>query len=99
MAKYVLTNKAVEDISKIWDYTYEVWSENQADSYYELLMEACEHIAKKPTIRKKYKEISEEIFGFGAGKHIIFHRILMNKDVEIVRVLHGRMDLKDRIEE
>ena len=27
MAKYVLTNKAVEDLSEVWNYTYEVWSE------------------------------------------------------------------------
>ena len=33
MAKYHLTNKAVDDLSEIWDYTYEVWSENQADKY------------------------------------------------------------------
>ncbi|PIX07572.1 MAG: type II toxin-antitoxin system RelE/ParE family toxin, partial [Flavobacteriales bacterium CG_4_8_14_3_um_filter_35_10] len=26
MAEYKLTNKAVEDLSKIWDYTFEVWS-------------------------------------------------------------------------
>ena len=31
MGKYFLTNKALEDISMIWDYTYKVWSETQAD--------------------------------------------------------------------
>ena len=31
MAKFIITNKAVEDLSKIWNYTYEFWSENQAD--------------------------------------------------------------------
>ena len=38
MAKFKLTNKAVEDLSKIWDYTFEVWSETQADKYYESLI-------------------------------------------------------------
>lgn len=99
MAKYILTNKAVEDLSKIWDYTYEVWSENQADKYYELLIETCTEIAKKPTIGKNYEEISKSIFGFGVGKHIIFYRELKPKEVEIVRILHGRMDLKNRIDE
>ncbi len=46
MAKYVLTNKAVEDLSRIWDYTYEEWSENQADKYYELIIAAFEEIAE-----------------------------------------------------
>jgi toxin ParE1/3/4 len=31
MAKYELTNKAVEDLTKIWEYTIDKWSEQQAD--------------------------------------------------------------------
>ena len=31
MAKYHFTNKAVEDLSNIWNYTYEVWSEKQVE--------------------------------------------------------------------
>ena len=54
MSKYILSNKAVNDLSKIWEYTYEVWSENQADKYYfELLVdddipetEICSSISK-----------------------------------------------------
>nr|MBR2109993.1 type II toxin-antitoxin system RelE/ParE family toxin [Alistipes sp.] len=33
MAKYHLTNKAVEDLSNIWEYTVDTWSERQADDY------------------------------------------------------------------
>ncbi len=97
MAKYFLTNKAVEDISKIWDYTYEVWSE--ADKYYELLIEAFKEIEKKPAIGKKYEQMSNDIYGFGIGKHIIFYRNIAANDIEIIRVLHERMDLKNRIAE
>ncbi len=31
MAKYKLTNKAVKDLANIWNYTFEAWSERQAD--------------------------------------------------------------------
>lgn len=34
MCNYFLTKKAIEDLSKIWDYIFEVWSESQADKYY-----------------------------------------------------------------
>lgn len=71
MANYFLTNKAVEDISMIWDYTYEVWSETQADKYYELIIDTCQEIAAGPTIGKNYDEISGDILGFAVGKHII----------------------------
>ena len=39
MAKYILTNRAVDDLSEIWTYTYDVWSEKQADKYYNMLLE------------------------------------------------------------
>ena len=31
MARYRFTNKAVDDITQIWNYTFDEWSENQAD--------------------------------------------------------------------
>ncbi len=99
MAKYVLTNKAVEDLTRIWDYTYEVWSENQADKYYELIISAFEEIAENPALGKSYERISKKILGFKVGKHLVFYRTLALKKVEIVRVLHARMDLKSRLKE
>ena len=99
MAKYFLTNKAVEDLSNIWNYTYEVWSENQADKYYEIIIETCQEIARSPSVGKNYLEISNEILGFGIGKHIIFYRQLKIKEIEVIRILHGQMDLKNRIED
>ena len=31
MAEYYFTNKAVDDLSEIWDYPIETWSEMQAE--------------------------------------------------------------------
>lgn len=95
----MLTNKAVEDLTKIWDYTYEVWSENQADRYYELIIAAFEEIAESPALGKGYEMVSKEILGFKVGKHIVFYRALALEEVEIIRVLHTRMDLKNRLQE
>ena len=99
MAKYFLTNKAVEDLSGIWEYTYEVWSENQADKYYELLTSAFEEIVKNPALGKHYDEIAGSILGLRVGKHIVFYRVAQSNNIEIIRILHQRMDLKHRIDE
>ncbi len=99
MAKYSITNKAVDDLTKIWDYTYEVWSENQADKYYTELLGDCQLLAENQNYGKNYDEISIEIFGYKSGQHIIFYRILSEKEIEITRFLHSRMDLKNRIQE
>jgi len=99
MAEYKLTNKAVEDLSKIWDYTFEVWAENQADKYYEELISNCQEIAENPDLGKSYEGISKQLLGMKANRHIIFYRTLSESYVEITRILHERMDLKKRITE
>ncbi|KPM32686.1 Plasmid stabilization system [Croceitalea dokdonensis DOKDO 023] len=99
MAEYKLTNKAVEDLSKIWDYTFEVWSEKQADKYYDELITNCEEIAENPDLGKNYKGISKQLLGVKANRHLIFYRTMNKSYVEITRILHERMDLRKRINE
>jgi toxin ParE1/3/4 len=99
MTEYKLTNKAVEDLSKIWDYTFEVWSENQADKYYEELISNCQEIAENTDLEKSYEGISKQLLGMKANRHIIFYRTLSESYVEITRILHESMDLKKRITE
>jgi toxin ParE1/3/4 len=99
MPKYFLSNKAVEDLSDIWDYTYEAWSEKQADKYYNLLIDSCDEISESSKIGKNYDEIDENIFGYKVGHHIIFYQMLKADEIEVVRILHESMDLKNRIGE
>ncbi len=99
MPKYKLTNKAVDDLSNIWDYTFNVWSEKQADKYYEILISTCQDIADNPVLGKSYQEITENLLGIKTNRHIIFYRTLNESYVEITRILHERMDLKKRIAE
>ena len=97
MTKYSLTNKAVEDLSDIWNYTFDYWSERQADIYYQMLIENCREIADNPDIGKNYEDIINRLFGLRAGRHIIFYRKVNPNEVEIIRILHEQMDLKNRI--
>ena len=99
MAKYILSNNAIDDLSKIWDYTYEVWSENQADKYYFELLSDCQELAENQTLGKNYNEIENNLFGYQSGRHLNFYRILNSAKIEIIRILHSRMDLKNRIQE
>ena len=99
MANYYLSNRAVEDLSKIWDYTYEVWLELQAEKYYFMLLDVCQDIADGRISGKPYTEINSEILGVKAGRHIIFYRKAKRVGIEVSRILHSRMDLKKWIEE
>ena len=97
MAEYKLTTKAVDDLSMIWNYTIDKWSEYQADKYYFMLLETCYEVACNPDLGKNYSLVSENLFGFKAGRHIIFYRKNEENQVEITRILHEQMDLKDKI--
>ena len=99
MVKYIFTNKAVEDLTNIWNYTFEVWSENQADKYYELIIVACKESAEEKLCGKNYPEIMQDILGLKIGQHIIFYRKVGTQSIDIVRLLHSRMDLRNRIQE
>jgi toxin ParE1/3/4 len=96
VARYVLTNKAVSDLSSIWDYTFEVWSENQADKYHQLLVDGFEELAGAPDKGKSFEEIEIGLKGFRVAKHIIFYLIGDNR-IEIVRILHEQMDLRQHL--
>ncbi len=97
MSNFELTNKAVEDLSKIWNYTFEVWSERQADKYYKMLISNYQEIADNPDLGKSYYGIARNLLGIKANRHIIFYRTINENSVEITRILHERMDLKNRI--
>ncbi len=99
MAKYQLTNKAVEDLANIWDYTFEVWSEVQANKYYNYLLDCFQNLADNPKLGKPYNEVTEYLFGYRATQHIIFFRKNSQTTIEIARVLHSRINLKNRIME
>lgn len=99
MAKFSFSNKALQDLSEIWDYTYDVWSENQADKYYNLLIGFCNQIAKKPEKGRNYRETNQNILGLKAGEHIIFYLIIDIGEIEIVRILHAKMDLGAKLSE
>ncbi len=99
MAEFQLTNKAVEDLNDIWEYTIEKWSEEQADKYYNLILNSIQEIADNPELGKNYQDIEKELLGLKTNRHIIFYRKSVEKPLEITRILHGRMDLKNKINE
>ena len=97
MAKFYLTNKAVEDLGEIWNYTVQTWSEDQAEIYYSLLIDSCQELANKSSLGKSYDVVEKNILGFKTGQHVIFYRIVTEKEIEVVRILHGMMDMKNHL--
>ena len=97
MVKYVLSRKAIIDMTGIWQYTCTTWSEIQADKYYELLTGAFLTISKNPPLSKSYEEISIGLLGISVGQLFIFYRKSKENQIQIIRVLDVRMDLNSNM--
>jgi toxin ParE1/3/4 len=94
MVKLKFTKVAVNDLTEIWNYTIETWSEKQAEKYYNLILKACHDIERNPQRGKDYSEIYHNLKARKISKHLIFYRDLEDKSIEITRILHEQMDLK-----
>ena len=99
MVKISFRQKANDDLNNIWNYTYESRSENQADKYYATIKFACQEIGTNPELGRVYNEISQNLLGLRSGRHIIFYTLISKNEIEVVRILHERMDLKNKLTE
>ena len=63
MAKYHFTRKAIEDLNGIWHYTANVWSEEQADFYYNQKINCMPAQGKVIFDGKEYIFNKEDSFG------------------------------------
>lgn len=97
---YKISTEAANDLETIWFYTLKKWSKEQADRYYQLLMDEIENLAKNPTLGKDYSEVRKGYFGSRVKSHFIFYKINKQKrNIEIIRILHQRMNIKLRLSE
>lgn len=99
MVNVKFTNKAKTDLEEIWEYTYETWSENQADKYYLEITESCQNLKYDFKLGKDYSNLLLDLKGMKINKHVIFYRILMSGEIEVERILHENMDIKKHLNE
>ena len=97
---YKISVKASEDMENIWLYTFENWSKEQADRYVNLIFDEIEHLAENPDSGKDFSHIRKNYRCSKVKSHIIFYRrIEKQTGIEIIRVLHQRMDIQNRLSE
>jgi toxin ParE1/3/4 len=99
MPGFFLTNKAKADLKAIGHYTQSKWGRAQRDKYLTMLDECFQDLAEDPLKGKDCSEIREGYRKYNAGSHVIFYRQIAAGTIEIVRVLHGRMDVERHLSE
>ena len=96
-ARYRISQQVIEDLEHIWLYTFHKWSKEQADTYYKLLIDRIEFIAANFMTGKSVGYLRKNYRASVIESHVIFYRKDDTNTVEIVRILHQRMNIKDRI--
>ena len=91
MTHYVLSPRAQADLEEIWDYTAAHWGAKQAELYLRQLHTSLEAIAQDPQLGRRCDDIRAGYRKPPAGSHILFYR-LTTAGVDVVRILHRRMD-------
>ena len=97
MSQYVISEKAIEDINNIWIYTAENWSVAQADRYYNLIYDEIEFIANNFDMARDFGKIRKSYKCSKVKSHLIFFKIDKMNEIEVVRVLHEKMDIEIRL--
>ena len=94
---YRITTRATRDLEEIWQYTSEQWSIEQADLYYRLITNEFEALVKNPLLGKNASHIRQGYRCRVIKSHIIYYRVeeLEKTEIEIVRILHHRMNVPD----
>jgi toxin ParE1/3/4 len=98
-SKYRISAKAVEDLERIWQYTFEKWSLEQANRYYQLIIDEIEFIAGHKLSGKSIVYIKKGYRVSTVKSYLIFYRIPTAEIIEIMRILNQRMDVDSILNE
>ena len=94
MGAFTLTNKARADLKSIATFTQRKWGKKQRRFYTLQFDDAFHALADTPTLGKKCDFIKQGYRKFHVGSHIAFYRSIDSSEIEVVRILHKRMDIK-----
>ena len=93
---FIISKKAVSDLEEIWFYTFEKWSKEQADRYYNLIFNEINYICKNVNVGKSMEHVRKYYRASKVKSHLIFYKIV-NDTIELIRILHERMYIENRL--
>ena len=97
---YKISKEAQIDIENIWLYTFETWSIEQADRYFNLILDEIEFLTQNTNSGKDFNYIRKGYYRSKVKSHFIFYRInLKDNVIEIIRILHQQMNVETRLNE
>ncbi len=94
MRDVLVLPSAEADLDDIAIYTKARWSREQARRYVTALRQDMEALARFPSMHPAYESQIGQFRKLGSGEHLIFYMV-GESTVEVVRILHNRMDVAE----
>lgn len=92
-----LSPAAEADLASIWRYSAEQWNIAQADRYLGEINDAFVQLANGERNGRSIQHVRAGFLKFSVGSHFIVYRQTRNA-IDVVRVLHQRMDLEIQLQ-
>jgi toxin ParE1/3/4 len=87
-----ITPRAKADLENIWNYSFDIWGEAQADKYVHALYQRFLWLAEQPQTGKLRSDIAPDYRSFSQGQHVVFY-ISVNGGIAIIGIPHKKMDI------
>jgi len=93
MGTFTLTKKAKADLKSIAAYTQRKWGKEQRKIYALQFDNTFHLLSESPSTGSKCDFIKMGYRKFPVTSHLIFYHSISQSEIEIIRILHKRMDI------
>ena len=90
---YKFSNKAADDLSSIYEYSFLNFGVKQADTYIEKLEITLDNLSDSPFQGRNCEDLAIGLRRYHFQQHTIYYRIKKNY-LFIIRILHQQMDTR-----
>ena len=97
MKAFVLTHNAKTDLRAIALFTQDRWGVEQRNLYIKQLDETFHSLGNLPALGNCCDEIMPGYRKFPLGSHVIYYKSGVSSVIEIIRILHKRMDVETQL--
>ena len=97
MGIFTLTKKAKADLKSIATYTQRKWGKEQRKIYARQFDDAFHLLSETPAAGNKCDFIKLGYRKFPVTSHIVFYHRVSQSEIEVVRILHKRMDARTQL--
>ena len=97
MGTFTLTKKAKADLKSIATYSQRKWGKEQRRIYIRQFDDVFHMLSETPSIGNNCDFIKLGYLKFPVISHIVFYHSTSQSNIEIVRILHKRVDAKTQL--